>query len=252
MMKTIRLDMAFDGTDFHGWQLQPDAPTIQGELEKHITTINNRRVTVHGAGRTDAGVHATGMVAHFHTRKHLSGSAWKKALNSMLPSSIRILAAAEVDSTFHARFSAKSKTYVYSLFNGEILLPKRRLYTVHIRKQLDFKAMDNCLPMLIGTHDFSAFESAGSRDPQARELNGSTRTIFSAFFSHLDHNVHTLTITGDGFLRHMVRNIVGTLLEVGLQRRTEQGFRAAMAAKTRAAAGATAPAHGLTLEKIGY
>ena len=251
-MKTIRLLIAFDGTNFHGWQLQPDAPTIQGELEKHIFTIHNRHITLHGAGRTDAGVHANGMVAHFHTDKDLSCSAWQQALNSMLPASIRILQVTEEDDTFHARFSARKKTYVYSIFNGEILLPQQRLYTAHIRRPLDFFAMKNCLPMLIGTHDFSSFESAGSRDPEIREQNGSIRTIIEAFFTSHEDKFHSFTITGDGFLRHMVRNIVGTLLEVGLKRRTEQGFQEAMMGKKRAAAGATAPAHGLTLQKIYY
>ncbi|MDJ0623872.1 MAG: tRNA pseudouridine(38-40) synthase TruA [Desulfocapsaceae bacterium] len=251
-MKTIRLLIAFDGTDFHGWQLQPDAPTIQGEIEKHIFTIHNRHTTLHGAGRTDAGVHATGMVAHFHSEKNLSCSAWKQALNSMLPASIRILEATEEGETFHARFSAKSKTYTYSIFNGEILLPQQRLYTVHIRLPLNFTAMEDCLPRLVGTHDFSSFESAGSRDPIVREQNGSTRTITDATIIHHDNNFHSFTITGDGFLRHMVRNIVGTLLEVGLARRTVQSFGEAIQEKKRAAAGATAPAHGLTLTKIRY
>lgn len=251
-MKTIRLLIAFDGTDFHGWQLQPNAPTIQGEIEKHIFTIHDHHVTLHGAGRTDAGVHATGMVAHFHTDKNLSSSAWKQALNSMLPKSIRILEATEEADSFHARFSAKSKTYVYSVYNGEILLPQQRLYSVHIRFPLDFIAMQNCLPMLVGTHDFSSFESAGSRDPAVREQYGSTRTITDATIIHHDNNFHSFTITGDGFLRHMVRNIVGTLLEVGQARRMVPGFKEAILKKQRSAAGATAPPHGLTLTKIRY
>jgi tRNA pseudouridine38-40 synthase len=251
-MRTIRLLIAFDGTDFHGWQLQPDAPTIQGEIEKHLATIHNTRVPLHGAGRTDAGVHATGMVAHFHTAKDISCSVLQQSLNSMLPASIRILAATKEAESFHARFSAKSKTYIYSIFNGNILLPQRRLYSLHIRSPLNFRAMGKCLQSLEGTHDFSSFETAGSRDHETRELNGSTRTIYQAEIMHHSDNFHTVHVTGNGFLRHMVRNIVGTVLEVGLERRSELSFRNALQAKKRSAAGSTAPAHGLTLSKIEY
>ncbi len=251
-MRTIRLLIAFDGTDFHGWQLQPDAPTIQGEIEKHLATIHNTRITLHGAGRTDAGVHAAGMVAHFHTEKGIDCAVLQQSLNSMLPLSIRILEVTEESQSFHARFSAKSKTYLYSIFNGDILLPQKRLYSVHIRTPLNFKVMEKCLQLLEGTHDFSSFETAGSRDQLSRDINGSTRTIYRAEITHLPDNFHTFHISGSGFLRHMVRNIVGTALEVGLGRRSELSFREAVEAKRRSAAGSTAPAHGLTLAKIEY
>lgn len=251
-MRTIRLLIAFDGTEFHGWQLQPNAPTIQGEIERHLATIHNTRITLHGAGRTDAGVHASGMVAHLHTIKDIPCSTLQQSLNSMLPASIRILEVTEESESFHARFSAKSKTYLYSLFNGEILLPQRRLYSLHIRSQLDFSMMKKCLDHIEGTHDFSSFETAGSRDLQTREIKGSTRTIFHAKLVHHADNFHTFRICGNGFFRHMVRNIVGTILEVGLGRRSELGFHQAVTAKKRSAAGSTAPAHGLTLAQIEY
>ncbi len=251
-MRTIRLLIAFDGTDFHGWQLQPDAPTIQGEIEKHLATIHNTRIPLHGAGRTDAGVHATGMVAHFHTTKDISCIAFQQSLNSMLPSSIRILEVTEETNSFHARFSAKSKTYIYSIFNDNILIPQRRLYSIHIRSQLNFSAMEECLQLLEGTHDFSSFETAGSRDQQTRAINGSTRTIYKAYLLHHPDNFHSFHITGNGFFRHMVRNIVGTILEVGLGRRSVLGFLESIEAKNRTAAGSTAPAQGLTLSKIEY
>jgi tRNA pseudouridine38-40 synthase len=251
-MRTIRLLIAFDGTDYHGWQIQPNAPTIQGEIEKHLATIHNTRVILHGAGRTDAGVHATGMVAHFHTAKDISCTILHQSLNSMLPAAIRVLDATEEAETFHARFSATAKTYTYSIFNGDILLPQRRLYSVHIRSPLNFPAMKKCLQMIEGTHDFSSFETAGSRDHETRKKNGSTRTIYRAKISHHEDNFHTVHVTGNGFFRHMVRNIVGTVLEVGLGRRSEQGFLNAIEAKNRSAAGSTAPAHGLTLAEIQY
>ncbi len=251
-MKTIRLLIAFDGTDFHGWQIQPNAPTIQGEIESRLAVIHNGHVILHGAGRTDAGVHANGMVAHFHSDKTMDASAIKQGLNSMLPGSIRILHAMEETSSFHSRFSAKSKTYLYSIFNGEIMMPRDRLYTVHIRKKLDFNSMEKCLELLVGTHDFASFETAGSRDPLFAGRKGSTRTISEAYFTNKGGGFYSFTITGDGFLRHMVRNIVGTLFEVGLGGRSIKGFKAAMSARKRSAAGSTSPPHGLTLERITY
>jgi tRNA pseudouridine38-40 synthase len=192
------------------------------------------------------------MVAHFHTAKDLSCATLQQSLNSMLPESIRILEATVEAESFHARFSAKSKTYVYSIFNGKILLPQKRLYSVHIHSPLNFSAMEKCLQLIEGTHDFSSFETAGSRDNETRELNGSTRTIFQARMSHHGDDFHTIQVTGNGFLRHMVRNIVGTVLEVGLKRRSELAFLSALHAKKRSAAGSTAPARGLTLTKIEY
>ncbi|MEE4243013.1 MAG: tRNA pseudouridine(38-40) synthase TruA [Desulfopila sp.] len=251
-MKTIRLLIAYDGTTFHGWQIQPNTPTIQGEIEYCLSIIHNRHITLHGAGRTDAGVHANGMVAHFHSEKTMDPGAFKAGLNSMLPESIRILQASEESPSFHARFSVTSKTYVYSIYNGEILLPQKRLYTVHIRKQLDFDTMKQCLKELVGTHDFASFETAGSRDPLFPSRKGSTRTIHEAYICEIGGDFHSFTFTGDGFLRHMVRNIVGTVLEVGLGSRTVDDFKAALTARKRSAAGPTSPARGLTLERIVY
>ncbi len=251
-MQNIRLLIAFDGTQFNGWQLQPDAPTIQGEIEKQLAIIHNRKITLHGAGRTDAGVHAVGMVAHFHTEKTLAASAFLKALNSMLPDSIRILDAMEADETFHSRFSAKTKTYHYSIFNGEIMPPRERLYSLHIHTKLDVAAMQECLDTITGTHDFACFETAGSRDLNLPCKRGSIRTITKAIITSYRANYYIFAITGDGFLRHMVRNIVGTTLEVGLGRRSLESFTTALLSKERSKAGSTAPAHGLTLHEIIY
>lgn len=252
IMKNIRLLIAFDGTGFNGWQLQPDAPTIQGEIERHLTTIHNKKILVHGAGRTDAGVHAKGMVAHFHTEKDITAHAFQKALNSMLPDAIRILEAKEVDASFHSRFSAKAKTYHYSIFNGEIILPQDRLYSLHVLPKLDITCMQQCLDLIIGTHDFGCFETAGSRDLSVPCERGSIRTIFNTSITNNRTDFYIVAVTGDGFLRHMVRNIVGTIIEVGLGRRSLKSFDAALFSKKRSEAGSTAPAHGLTLEEIFY
>lgn len=251
-MHNIRLTIAYDGTDFHGWQRQPDKPTIQGEIERHLVTIHNRPITLHGAGRTDAGVHAVGMVANFLSDRDITCEALRKSLNSMLVPSIRILAVDRVAHSFHSRFSAVSKTYRYTFFNGTILMPRKRLYTAHITAPLDIDAMSTCLHFLTGTHDFASFETAGSRDPRAYSPRGSTRTILDAAVTHDENQIYAITLTGDGFLRHMVRNIAGTLFEVGTARRAIADFKEAVAARNRSAAGPTAPAHGLTLEKIQY
>jgi len=251
-MKKICLRIAFDGTDYHGWQIQPDAPTIQGEIERHLATIHNGNITLHGAGRTDAGVHAADMVAHFQTDKNLDASSLKKSLNSMLPAAIRILKANEASEDFHSRFSATGKTYEYSFYNGEVLPPQHRLYTVHIFATLDFYHMNECCQMILGTHDFGCFETAGSRDPNAEDGRGSIRTITDVSLSDIGDNYWVFSVTGDGFLRHMVRNIVGTLFEVGSGRRSTDSFTAAFESKKRSEAGPTAPPHGLCLKKVHY
>lgn len=251
-MRTIRLKIAFDGTGYHGWQFQPTTRTIQGEIEKHLAVMHNGRITLHGAGRTDAGVHATGMVAHFRTETSISCDAFLNGLNSMLDEAIRILSAEEATADFHARFSAKGKTYSYSICNSKIMLPQQRLYSLHVKPQLDLTAMQHALDLLVGTHDFACFETAGSRDPLAPCERGSTRTITSSVIRDNGDGFYTILVTGDGFLRHMVRNIVGTAIEIGLGRRTLESINHALAAKKRSAAGATAPAHGLTLIKIYY
>ena len=251
-MKIIRLLIAYDGTDFHGWQVQPNAPTIQGEIEKRLALMHTRAVTLHGAGRTDAGVHAAGMVAHFHTEKPIQPQSFANGLNSMLPTSIRILEATEEEESFHSRFSATGKTYIYSIHNGAVMMPCDRLYRVHIRAELDFSAMNECLNIITGIHDFASFETSGSRDPSHPKGRGSIRTISDAALSHESTGFFHFSISGDGFLRHMVRNIVGTVLEVGLGRRTIACFRQAVLSRKRSEAGPTAPAHGLMLKKIYY
>lgn len=251
-MRNIRLLIAYDGADYHGWQIQPDKPTIQGEIERNLASINNGYTTLHGAGRTDAGVHAHGMVAHFNTQRPTSPLAYLKSLNSMLPRSIRILEVTEEPLSFHSRFSAKGKTYNYSIFNGQILLPHERHYSHHIKGKLNFDCINECLVMTEGTHDFACFETAGSRDLSHTNGKGSIRTITRAALLRPNPFFYEFSITGDGFLRHMVRNIVGTILEVGLQRRSVKNYRETLRSKKRSNAGTTAPAHGLTLSKIYY
>ncbi len=249
--RRIKLTLAFDGTLYSGWQRQRDQLTIQGILEEKIAVLTREPTALHGAGRTDAGVHALGMVAHFDIASALPCRAFKYGLNSMLPGGIRILQAEEVDFAFHARRSALGKCYFYQFCQAEIALPTDRLYWLKIKESVDFGLMEKCLPLIIGIHDFSSFEASGSRD-KSRPGRGAVRQIYSARFEMKSVNKWRFTICGDGFLRHMVRNIVGTLLEVGQCRLTIDDFRDIVAAKNRAAAGPTAPAHGLFLEEIFY
>lgn len=252
-MRNIKLTIAYDGTEFSGWQKQINAPTIQGEIEKQLERVTNHSpVTLHGAGRTDAGVHALAMVANFHTISSIILPQLHRALNSLLPMAIRILAVEEVSQDFHARFSVRSKTYIYKIETGAIQSPIHRLYQVHIPSSLSIEKMGACLNLLSGTHDFASFEAAGSRDKSITTGRGSIRTLLKAELSKTDANSLDFIFTGDGFLRHMVRNIMGTVLDVGKGRTSLVDFKKIIQAKDRSAAGVTAPAHGLFLQTIRY
>ncbi len=251
-MHTIKLTIAFDGTNYSGWQRQKNANTIQEEIEKQLSRIHSSPITLHGAGRTDAGVHAKGMVAHFHSAKAISTTAFFNSLNSMLPPSIRILQVEKMDNGFHARFSVKSKTYIYTLCIAPIQLPTQRLYSVHIRKPLDTLAMQDCLKIIIGTLDFSSFETAGSRDKSIVEGRGAVRTIFQAELQLKNDTEIQFFFTGDGFLRHMIRNLMGTILDVGLGRKSVTRFEEILLARDRQLSSSTAPAKGLILQNVNY
>lgn len=249
--KKFKLTIAYDGTNYSGWQRQKNANTIQQEIETHLAVILDEPCFLHGAGRTDAGVHARAMTAHFKTAKARTVKSIACGLNSMLPKDIRITDCIEVDDSFHARFSAVGKIYSYHIYTGLIQPPTERLYITHVPFELDEINMRECLSIITGTHDFSSFEAAGSRDINADHGRGAVRTIQTASLVK-EQEYLTITLQGDGFLRHMVRNIAGTLIEVGKQRRSVAGFREALEAKDRARGGSTAPAHGLFLEKVLY
>ncbi|HEB70093.1 MAG TPA: tRNA pseudouridine(38-40) synthase TruA [Desulfobulbus sp.] len=254
MKRNIRLVIAFDGTAYNGWQRQKNGPTIQGTLERKLSVLCCESVCIHGAGRTDAGVHALGMVAHFKTGAVRPLSAFTRGLNSMLPHDIRILEACEMPSDFHSRYHALAKTYRYDLFTGDVMPPTRRLYEAHLPGSFDLTACRRSLLLLMGSHDFASFEGAGSRDPLRKDGRGAVRTIFQARCSPISGqpNRWSFSITGDGFLRHMVRNIVGTLRQVGMGIISPDDFAAIVAACDRHQAGPTAPACGLFLEQIYY
>ena len=252
--RNIRLLIAYDGTNFCGWQRQRNGPGIQEALEQQLAVIINQDVLVHGAGRTDAGVHAQGMVAHFTTNATMPAVAFVKALNSMLPKDIRILGADEVSLDFHARFSARGKTYRYDFFTGFIQSPMERFYRTHIPCSFMPDRVQASLDFLAGTHDFTSFEAVGSRDRTQATGRGAVRTLFQAQ-CHIDPlrpDYFSFRFSGDGFLRHMVRNLTGTLLWVGTGRLSTEQFADILAARDRKKAGPTAPACGLFLEKVHY
>jgi tRNA pseudouridine38-40 synthase len=251
-MRNIRLLIAYDGTGFGGWQKQKNAATIQGEIEKRLAIMTAGPVSLLGAGRTDAGVHARGMVANFHTEKNIPCEAFLKGLNSMLSPSIRVLGVEDAAADFHARFSAKGKTYIYRVFTGPVLQPAERFNTCHIPFPLQFEHMSDCLTIITGTHDFACFERPGSRDKSQTGGRGSIRTILAADLHVSGDHSFQFTITGDGFLRQMVRIMVGTILEVGRGRRSIEDFKQTLRSGDRIRAGAPAPALGLTLLEVFY
>lgn len=253
-MRNIKLTLAFDGTGYAGWQRQKEQPSIQGTVEEALTRMVQHPVTLHGAGRTDAGVHALGMVAHFLTASSIDERGFGRGLNSILSDAIRVLDVSEVEADFHARFSARGKSYEYHFVVGDILLPTERLYACLVPAGgFNLNLLAQCLPLIEGEHDFSSFEATGSRDLSKESGRGAVRTIFSAeIHEKLLPGRYKFIIQGDGFLRHMVRNLVGTLWDVARGKLTVEQFQEIVAAKDRTRAGATAPAQGLFLKRVFY
>jgi len=250
-MRTVRMEIAFDGTDYCGWQRQKNGLSVQETIEQPLSAICNEKITLHGAGRTDAGVHAEGMAAHFRTTSTINPAALQKGLNSLLPGAIRIISLKDEEEGFHARFSALAKTYRYSVYHGEILIPQHRLYTHHLPFPLSRDTMHKCLEELVGEHDFSSFETTGSRD-RDRAGRGAVRTIYRCRLNEPEPDYLEYVFTGDGFLRHMIRNITGTIFEVGRGKRTVQEFVDILGYRDRKRAGTTAPSRGLCLVKVHY
>jgi tRNA pseudouridine38-40 synthase len=253
-MVNIRLAIAYDGSAYGGWQRQLNRPTIQAAIEDALARMLGEAVVLHGAGRTDAGVHAREMVANFQAPVHLPLAAYRRGLNSMLPADIRILAASEAEPSFHARFSALGKTYHYCFSTAAVMPPWRRLYSAHFPGPFVPAAVRAALPQLLGEHDFSAFEAAGSRDRTRESGRGGVRRLrhLSLERQQGEEDEFFFAVTGDGFLRHMVRNLVGTLLEIGRGRREVASLAELLASGDRSQAGPTAPACGLTLVRVDY
>jgi tRNA pseudouridine38-40 synthase len=244
--KNIRLVLAYDGSRYHGWQRQKNGLTVQEVLEDKIETIVQRRVRVTASGRTDAGVHALHQVCNFLIRSCISPEAMRKGLNSLLPEDIFVKVCEQAPLTFHARYSAKSKIYEYRLLNRKDPDIFGRRYLWHVPVALRLGEMRRCLALLVGRHDFSSFRSTGSGniDP--------TRCIRRAELQVCEGGVLKVVIEADGFLRHMVRNIVGTVVEVGLGKRDFDSFGRIFESKDRRLAGMKAPPQGLYLVNVLY
>jgi len=242
----FKIIIEYDGSNYHGWQRQKDDRTIQQEIENALSTMTARQVFLNGSGRTDAGVHAFGQVANFLCETGLSAPVFQNGLNSILPDDIVIKDCRLVGEEFHARYDVKSKIYHYQILNRKLPSTIGRQYAWFIRRKLDAAAMRTAISHIIGSHDFKSFEAAGS--PRTH----TTRNIMSAdLIEHKDGSL-IFKIEADGFLRYMVRNIVGTLVDVGLGKITPAKFNGILASKNRSNAGATAPAHGLFLMEVKY
>jgi tRNA pseudouridine38-40 synthase len=249
-MRNLKLTIAYDGTDFSGWQVQPGAQTIQGTLASAIGRITGENVLPQGSGRTDAGVHALAQVATFETGSSIPAGNLVIALNDVLPDSIRVLAVEEVAAEFHARKSAQGKTYRYRISREAICPPFLARYVWHYPYPLDEEAMRKAAPLVEGEHDFTSFAAV---DPERGREDGASnvRSIFSSEWRREESEL-IYEVRGNGFLHHMVRNLVGTFLLVGKGTLKPGDVTRIIAEKNRAAAGATAPASGLYLVYVEY
>jgi tRNA pseudouridine38-40 synthase len=247
-MRRIRISVAYDGTDFFGWQVQPSLPTIQGTLESVISEIESKPVHVTGSGRTDAGVHALAQTAAFHLENPIPVVNLRKAMNRLLPHSIRVLSVSEVPEHFHPRYHAMAKTYEYRIWREEICSPFERRYVHHYPYPLDEARMRELAAMLEGEHDFTAFAARDDRD----ELGLSkVRRIFSSQIERTSERL-IYRVRGSGFLKHMVRNITGVLIEAGKGNVDSAGIEARLHPGCRIPPGPTAPAQGLFLISVEY
>jgi tRNA pseudouridine38-40 synthase len=274
--QTWRVTLAYDGTDFSGWQVQPGELTIQGELQAALGKITGESPLPQGSGRTDAGVHALAQVASFALQAPIPEENLQRALNRILPSSIRVLETRTVRSSFHARHSAVAKTYEYRIFRGKVCPPFLSRYVLDCRWLMDFEALQQSAKFFVGEHDFLSFAATdpdlGSRalesdgDPAPgpiprlrfqveRPAPGTVRTIFSSTWEERQSAAGDLLVyrvRGNGFLHHMVRNLVGTMLDAGRGHLELSEIPAILAARSRSAAGPTAPARGLFLHSVEY
>jgi tRNA pseudouridine38-40 synthase len=291
-MPSFKLTLAYDGTNFVGWQRQASGVSVQSLLEDALCELDGRTVTVSGAGRTDAGVHALGQVASFSLDRTIGSDALSRAVNARLPKTVRVVSAIETSPAFHARFAARAKTYRYRIWNGPVISPFEHRYAWHIAGPLDVSAMCAAARRIEGRHDFASFQAAGSTTTTTERTilashvrkrftaenaeNAEDKTCSGIESDGFDLSVLragqavarsgageqrlvlggegfiTYEITGDGFLRHMVRTIVGTLVEIGRARRGVDWIDEVLASRDRAAAGPTAPAAGLFLVAVDY
>lgn len=249
-MRNLKLILAYDGSEFAGWQVQPDAATIQGTLASALARITGETILPQGSGRTDAGVHALAQVATFATDSSVPTANFTKALNDILPSSVRVLEVEEAVANFHARQSARNKTYRYRIFRAAICPPFLARYVWHYPYPLNEEPMIRAARYVEGEHDFTSFAAVDPERGRERPVSN-VRQIFSSNWERQEDEF-VYTVTGSGFLHHMVRNLVGTFILVGKRTLQPEDMTRILQTRNRSAAGATAPASGLYLVKVEY
>jgi tRNA pseudouridine38-40 synthase len=247
----VRLSIQYDGTDFHGWQIQNELRTVQGELTKALSLIEGRDVVVHGSGRTDAGVHAEGQVASAQLQRAISSEKLRAAVNGNVGKDVRVLDVEVVDDAFHARYSALEKTYVYRIVNGPVISPFWLRYAHHDARPFSLERMTDCANLFIGAHDWTAFSSAQS-DSETKIRTITELSVIPRWDERAGCNLIEMKISADGFLRYMVRSIAGTLMAVGRGEMEDDLVLRAISEGDRSLVAATAPACGLTLLSVRY
>jgi tRNA pseudouridine38-40 synthase len=255
-VRNIQLFIQYDGTEYQGWQSQPNGITVQGQLEEYLEKITGEKITVIGAGRTDAGVHAISQCACFNTTSALTPDVLREALNAHLPSDIRIMQTVEADNSFNARFSATGKSYIYIISTSRVTSPFLHRYVWRLLYSLDVEAMRCAAGHLQGVHDFSAFRGSGCGAKTALRnvsaISIETKKGMEFMSLGIDGDFIVFRFEGDAFLRHMVRNMVGTLVEIGRGKMQPGDIDKLFAHGDRRCAGPTAPAQGLFLEQVFY
>ena len=249
-MRYFKLTIAYDGTDFHGWQIQAEKPTIQGEIVNVLRRLTQEHVYLHGAGRTDAGVHALGQVASFRTQSGLSAEEFQRALNALLPQSIRIGGSEEVGPEFDARWSARGKIYRYRIYRGKVVPPMLWRYVLHYPFPLDEEAMRDAAARFAGTHDFASFAASTGSEEDDKERSTEREIFATELVRSSDNEELVFTVRGRSFLRYMVRKMVGTLLDVGRGRLKTEDIDRLFELRDRSKSGPTVPPQGLVMVEV--
>jgi tRNA pseudouridine38-40 synthase len=251
-MRNIKITLAYDGSEFHGWQMQPGVPTIQGALTEVARRITQERIQIHGASRTDTGVHALGQVANFKTQSALRAQEFQRAFNALLPPSIRVVAAEEMGPDFHARWQSLAKTYHYRIFRGRVVLPFDWRYVFHYPFPLQEGAMAEAARLFEGEHDFTSFAASSGSEEDDRDRNTKRELHRSEFIRNTERDELIYIVRGKSFLRYMVRKIVGTLLEVGKGRFAPSDIPRILELRDRSRSGSTVSPEGLYLVSLEY
>jgi tRNA pseudouridine38-40 synthase len=249
-MRYFKLTIAYDGTDFHGWQIQTNKPTVQGEIVSVLRRITQENIQLHAAGRTDAGVHALGQVGSFRTQSALSAGEFQRALNALLPPTIRIAAAEEVGPDFNARWSARSKIYRYRLYRGKVVPPMLWRYVLHYPFPLYEDAMRDAAARFVGTHDFASFAASTGSEEDDKERSAEREIFSTELVRSPDGEELVFTVRGRSFLRYMVRKMVGTLLDVGRGKLQPSDIDRLFELKDRSKSGPTVPPQGLCMVSV--